>query len=714
MVPETPQETQRATWMSFIGRSVPLVFQGETNECGLACLCMILNYYGNQTDLASLRGAPGDGRPLSLEQISNIAESHHLAVRALRGEVEDLLKLQLPVIAHVDFDHFVVIDRCSNGYLTLLDPASGRHRTRLKAFSSRFTGIIIEARPTPDFTKDRETKTNRAIEFLARLPIAHLAVSLTGLLLLSVVTQAFALITPFYLQVTVDEVLLSNDVDLAVVVTLSFAAVYIISAITQSLRGLLTIKIGAKLTYLLSAGLLRHTTTLPVQFFERRNIGDIVSRFSSMRPLQDFVAESIVGICLDLLMVITTFFMISVYSLQAGLYVFFLCLAYLGVQYLLTLPYRAHRHEQLVADAQVQSHFIETIQAIDSIKRFEGTARRRTVWLNHLVRSLNAHVRSRYWELAAEITRYLFLGLILLGVVYISVEKITLGILTIGMLYTLVTYSNHFANALVSLTQEWQAYLMLSLHAGRVSDITDHRPDDRAPFSLHEPVNRIQVQDLNFGHAGCELLIDGLNLEVQGSQKVAIVGASGSGKSTILSLLRGDLSPEKGQILINNRPLSRNLNPAVLYTSLQPNDVLLTGTVTDNIAFTDPSPDTNRILAAARAALVHDDILRLPMSYSEKLSEQGCILSAGQRQRILIARTLYRRAEILLLDEATSHLDPVSELQIMKNILSLPAPCFFITHRRDIAAMADHIIELTPFEKAQDDLALAAGQGHFA
>ena len=222
--------------------------------------------------------------------------------------------------------------------------------------------------------------------------------------------------------------------------------------------------------------------------------------------------------------------------------------------------------------------------------------------MNHLVRSLNAQVRSRYWELAAEIARYLFLGLILLGVVYISVDRIALGLLTIGMLYTLVTYSNHFTNALVSLTHEWQAYLMLSLHVGRVSDITDHPPDDRVPFSLHEPVNRIQVKDLNFGHAGCELLINGLNLEVQGSQKVAIVGASGSGKSTLFALLRGDVSPAKGEILINNRPLSSDLNPAALYTSLQPNDVLLTGTVTDNIAFMDPSPDTNRMLAAARAA----------------------------------------------------------------------------------------------------------------
>ena len=694
--------------MSFMSRGVPLIFQGEANECGLACVCMILNYFGNHAELASLRRAQGDGRPLSLEAISNIAESHHLAVRALRCEPEDLTKLQLPVIAHVDFDHFVVIDRCSRSSLSLLDPASGKLTASMKTFSNRFTGIIIEARPTPDFKKDREINPSRTIEFLAKLPIARLSASLAGLLLLSVLTQAFALITPFYLQVTVDEVLLSNNTDLALVVTLSFAAVYLISAITQSLRGLLTIKIGAKLTYLLSAGLLRHTTNLPVQFFERRNIGDIVSRFSAMRPLQDFISESIVGICLDLLMVITTFIMISLYSLEAGLYVLCLCLVYLLVQYLLTLPYRAHLHEQVIAEAQVQSHFIETIQTIDSIKRFDGTARRRSAWLNHLVRSLNAHVRSRYWELAAKIASYLFLGLILLGVVYISAEKIELGLLTIGMLYTLVTYSNHFINALVSLTHEWQAYLMLALHVGRVSDITDHHPDTRAPLSLHEPVNRIQVKDLDFGHTSSELLIHDLNLMVQGSQKVAIVGATGSGKSTLFSLLRGDVCAAKGQILINNRPLSSKLNPAALYASLQPDDVLLTGTVTDNIAFLDPTPDTNRVLTAARMALVHDDILKLPMSYSEKLSEQGCMLSAGQRQRILIARTLYRQAEILLLDEATSHLDPTSELEVMKNILSLPVPCFFITHRPDIAALADHIVELKPWGPDHNDLALTA------
>ena len=204
--------------------------------------------------------------------------------------------------------------------------------------------------------------------------------------------------------------------------------------------------------------------------------------------------------------------------------------------------------------------------------------------------------------------------MILLGVVYLSVGKIELGLLTIGMLYTMVTYSNHFTSALVSLTQEWQAYLMLALHVGRVSDVIDHHTDARAAFSLHEPVIRIQMTNLDFGHTDSGLLIHDLNLRVQGSQKVAVLGATGSGKSTLFSLLKGDVSAVKGQILINNRPLSRHLNPAALYASLQPNDVLLTGTVTDNIAFLDPTPDTNRVLAAARTTLVHDDILRLPMS----------------------------------------------------------------------------------------------------
>ena len=145
--------------MSFMSRSVPLIFQGEANECGLACVCMLLNYFGNQTELASLRRARTDGRPLSLESLSNIAESHHLAVRALRCEPEDLSKLQLPVIAHVDFDHFVVIDRCSRGSLSLLDPARGKIKARMKTFSKRFTGIVIEARPTPELEKKSGNNT---------------------------------------------------------------------------------------------------------------------------------------------------------------------------------------------------------------------------------------------------------------------------------------------------------------------------------------------------------------------------------------------------------------------------------------------------------------------------------------------------------------------------------------------------------------------------
>ena len=646
---------------------------------------------------------------MTLEHLVQLAESHYLAARALRCELEDLQKLQLPAIAHVDFDHFVVIERSSAERLIILDPASGRLELGFKAFSKRFTGIVLETQPTPMFEKKDEHRKSRTIGFLTQLPVVQLAVPLLGVLLFSVAIQAFALMTPFFLQVMVDEVFIANDGDLALVVCLSFAAIYVISAITQALRGLLTIKIGATLSYVMSAGMLRHITNLPVRFFERRNIGDIVSRFGSMNPLQDFIAESLVGIFLDVLMITTTFAMICLYSIQAALYVSLVCLAYLLAQYLLTLPYRRHRHEQLIADANVQSHFIETIQAIDSIKRFEGIGRRRAAWLNRLVLSLNAQVRARYWQLAADIIRYLFLGLLLLGVVYLSVEEVSLGLLTIGMLYTLVTYSNHFANALVSLTHEWQAYLMLSLHVQRMSDITEHEPDNRPSFELQKPVTKIRLKNLAFGHKNAALLFQGLDLEIRGNEKVAIIGASGSGKSTLLSLLRGELSPTEGQVLLDNRPLTTGLDPSALYTVLQHNDVLLTGTVTDNIAFMEPCPDRDRVLIAARTALVHDDILRLPMAYREKLSEQGCTLSTGQRQRILIARALYRKADVLLLDEATSHLDPAKEMRIMQNILSLPIPCFFITHRPDIASLADHIIELPPAVQQQEQLGFAAG-----
>lgn len=679
-----------------LGSGVSVIYQGETNECALACLTMILNYHGNHIELAELRTLEPHGQPLSLEQLSDLANHFSLDARALRCEIEDLGHVNLPAIAHMDFDHFVVLQKQTSRTVTIIDPACGRNVLPLRAFSKRFTGILLETQPGADFQSTGTPKDFSPLTFLSGLPNKNLMAALSGLILLSVCIQAFALLSPFYLQVVVDEVLTLNNRALAPVVVISFGLVYLISALTQWFRGLLRIRLGSHLTYLMSAGLFNQLVNLPIAFFSRRNIGDIVSRFGSLKPLQDFVADSAVMILLDLLMIVTTIFMITCYSPQVALFVVLLTLAYLVVQYFLLLPYRAHSHEFLIADANAQTHFIETVQAVDTVKRYQAVNRRQSTWLNKLATSLNAQIRAEQWELVSELSRYLLGGGMLLGVAYLAIDEIILSTLTIGMLYTLMSYSNHFTSAVISISGQWQNFLMLSLHVQRLSDISEHPRDVRTKL---EPsaVNKIELKQLGARVPQTEhLLFADVSLIIEKNDKIAITGPSGTGKSTLLALLLGERTPDLGEIIINGRPVIPELDPSPVFSSLRQTDQLLSGTVIDNITYLDPAPDQQRIIWATQLACAHEDIMKLPLAYQENLSEQGCTLSAGQRQRLLLARCLYRAPCVLLLDEGTSHLDEQTEANVMRNILGQPGICLFVTHRDSIAQMADRIINLGP------------------
>lgn len=669
------------------------------NECGLACLGMILGYFDRHVQLTELRQKfPGDD-PLTLDQLSIIAGVYRLQTRAMRCELPDLKEVQLPAILHVDFDHYVVLQKVHRNGFTIVDPAQGRLKLTRRALSDRFTGVLLEFNRSADFESAGHLPAYSAVDFLKQLPLAAMFQTLGMLLLLSLCVQAFALASPFFVQVVVDEVFVVGNLELASVIVSAFSALYVISAITQWLRGLLALHIGNQLSFLMSAGLLSRLVALPLGFFQRRTIGDIVSRFSSLKPLQDFVTTSATIILLDVLMATTTLFMLACYSQKSAAYIVVAVLLFILIQYALMIPFRRYSSDHIMADAKVQTHFIETVQMIDSIKRFEAETRRTTNWLNRLMLSINAQIRAGRYQLLQEIARYLLSGATLLGVVYLSIDDVVSATLTVGMLYAMVAYTNHFTGAVLSLASEWQRYLMLPMHVQRLGDIIDHKTDDRQMLIDYEP-GRLRFDQVSFGYnTSGKYLIQNLNLQVEPGEKLSIYGPSGVGKSTLLKLMLGDLMPTSGEILVGGRLQSCGVRPHSAFSALLATDQLLTGTVTRNITFMDPHPDHVRMIRAARLACIHDEITRLPLAYQEKISEQGHKLSAGQRQRLLLARTLYRQAEILLLDEGTSHLDEGTETTVMQNILKDSRTCIFITHRHEIARLAQKTLKLGAVEK---------------
>ena len=344
--------------------------------------------------------------------------------------------------------------------------------------------------------------------------------------------------------------------------------------------------------------------------------------------------------------------------------------------------------------AKVQSHFIESMRTIGSLKRFDAEDRRSNDWLNKLVMSINCQVKTNRIHLIYDLSRYVVSAMTLLVVVYLGAAEIVATTLSLGMLYAMVAYTNHLTNAVLSLTREWQNFLMLSLHIQRISDILEAPADTRTTPIGHTEVNEILFDDVSFIYPGqSQPVINHLDLCINADDKIAIFGPSGCGKSTLLQLLMGHEQPTSGEITIDKRRASNLVRTSTLFSSIMQSDQLISGTLRENISFLHQVPDEKRLRHCAELACIHDEVMRLPLAYNQKVGELGSELSAGQQQRILIARALYRDAPVLLLDEGTCHLDLQTELHVIRNILAQPGICLFVTHRPEIAQLAHRTVD---------------------
>lgn len=690
------------TGLRFFRRArLRLQYQAEAAECGLACLAMVLGYYGKRTDVAALRRRfPVSMRGLNLRNLSRIAEVSGLSARPLRLELEELRALRTPAILHWNLDHFVVLEKAGASKAVILDPAVGRRTLGRAEVSRRFTGVAVELLPTSTFSRVPAASQLRLTRFLSNT--SGIGFALLQLFLLSAALQTFLLLTPFYSQLVIDSIVVSGDSEFLLLAAIAFCGLALFVAITSGFRSWLIVYIGSTLNLSWSSGLFDHLVRLPYNYFERRHVGDIQSRFGSLATVRELITTQVVESLIDGLMALTTLAVMLVYSPQLAAAVFASLVVYGLARMLAYRPLRSASLETLVHSAGQENHFLETVRGILAIKNFGREKQRRVEFESRVAQSVAAAADASRYRIVTDVASKAVFGVQNVVVVWLAALEIIAGQFTVGMLVAFLAYKAQFAGRAAALIDRLFQFRLARIHLDRLADIVETRVETGGQTisagNDQPPSGSLAVHDLCYRYGRHEPeVIFGLNLRIDAGEHVAITGPSGVGKSTLLKILVGLLTPTRGDVLLDGRSL-RTLDLAWYRRQIgvvMQNDRLLSGSILDNVCFFSARPDIEKADECCRIAGVRDEICKMPMRYYTSIGDMGGVLSGGQQQRLLLARALYRNPKLLFLDEATSHLDSTTESHLVHEISELDITRVLIAHRRETLRHVDRVITLS-------------------
>lgn len=685
--------------LGFFSRSkIRLIRQTEVAECGLASLTMVANFHGLDVDLGTMRRRFVPSlRGAALRTLLALADQIGLTPRAVKLPLDQLANLHVPAVLHWDMNHYVVLERVRKDKALIHNPDGRSIWMPLAEVSNHFTGVALELRPSNGFETGKQRERLRLPQLWHRM--TGMKRALVQIVVLSLVLQAFVLASPYYLQIAVDNALPALDHDLLTVLAIGFGLFTLINAGASLLRSFVLMVAGTSLGFGLASNVARRLFRLPIDWFEKRHTGDILSRFQSITPIQNMLTQGAVAALVDGIMALLTLALMFWYSPLLALVAVVAFLLY-GASRLVSFTFEREAQEAaIVTGGKEQSTLIETLRGMTTLRLFGRETLRHAFWQTRLTDSVNADVRVArigIWQSTA--------NLVIFGVENIITIWLAVGFVmdgagfSVGMVFAYTAYKAQFIQKSAALIDQAIAFKMLGLHLERLSDIA-LSPEDKS-FGAGADIEtelkgKIELRDIFYRYSPSDpLVLDGVNLIVEQGEHVAITGPSGGGKSTMVKLLLGLVEPESGQLLVDGLLIDRfgyrSFHEQV--AAVLQSDSLFAGSLADNIALFDESVDMERVVASAMAASIHDDITRMPMQYETLVGDMGSTLSGGQKQRILLARALYRRPKILIMDEGTAHLDAAHERAVNAAIGAMGITRIIIAHRRETIEAAERIM----------------------
>ncbi|TXN07406.1 peptidase domain-containing ABC transporter [Methylobacterium sp. WL122] len=682
-------------------RGIRWMAQSEAKECGLACLAMIANYHRHAIDLGYLRAlSPPSQAGMSLADIVEVADGLGLDANGFAlSNVGELSGVALPAILHWNGNHFVVLERIVRGGYRVQDPEFGLRIYDRTDMERLFSGVVLEFQPRMDFAR---LTAERRLGFVEVFRATRgLGGTVWQICLVSLAIALLGLGMPVLLEIALDVVIPQVDLDLLRVLALGLAAMMAFEAVGRWVRDAIVLRSSTLLQLQFTRNVVGHAFRLPLGYFERRHPGDFVVRVDSIDHIKTFLVGGLVTAVADAATSVLLVGLMYYYApLMAG--VTLLTLVAVLLARAMTFPaLNRYTAESLEARSEEQGRLLDGLRRVDTLKAHNATDLFAMRWFESFTRFANTDFRARHATIDAELFMHLVVAASTVTTLYMGVNAVIGNGLTIGSLYAFFALRGDFFERVNRLTVNLMHLSVMRVHFQRLDDLVGQEAEPGADGArIHRTVRRTVALEgvrVQFGRADAPILDEvDLAIDVAGFESVAIVGASGSGKSSLLKILASLHEPAEGRVRVDGVALEQfgrhefRANLGVVFAD----DGVFAGTVADNLALFDPSVTRERMASALDQVGLREAIEALPQGYATLIAEESGLLSTGQRRRLLIARALCRQPRLLLLDEVTANLDPDTERDLIESLSRVEAAKVYVTHSRQVLNCVDRVMRI--------------------